>query len=136
MSSQIVTLNIPDPLYQQLKQWADQAERSVEDETLDVLASVVATGAGLPADLEEVLASLSTLDDEALWNTARSRLPEELSDELEALHRQQQREGLSEEAKRRVTELRRHYERHLLIRAQALALLKQRNHDVSELIAS
>ena len=126
MSSQTVTLTIPDSLYTQLKQRAEQAERSVEDETLDVLASVVPSAGRLPDDLADAVESLRSLDDAALWNAVGSGLVAEVGDELEDLHLRRQREGLSEEEERRLSELKRHYERHLLIRAQALALLKQR----------
>lgn len=136
MSSQTVTLTIPDSLYAQLKERAEQAERSVEDETLNVLASAVPFTGRLPDDLAVAVESLRSLDDAALWNAAHSRLAAEVSDELEDLHLKQQREGLSEEEDRRLSELKRQYERHLLIRAQALALLKQRGHDVTSLIAS
>ncbi|MEX0701677.1 MAG: hypothetical protein WD069_06225 [Planctomycetales bacterium] len=136
MSNQTVTLNIPQPLYQQLKERAEQAERSVEDETLDVLASVVPSGGRLPDELANAVDSLRSLDDAALWNAARSRLPAEVSQELEDLHLKRQREGLSDEEERKVAELKRKYERHLLIRAQALALLKERNHDVGDLVSS
>jgi plasmid stability protein len=74
MSNQTVTLNIPDPLYRQLKERAEQAERSIEDETLDVIASVVPFGARLPDDLTNAVESLPSLDNAALWNAARSRL--------------------------------------------------------------
>jgi plasmid stability protein len=136
MSSQTVTLTIPDSLYAQLKERAEQAERSVEDETLEVLASVVPSGGRLPDDLADAVESLGSLDDAALWNAARSRLAAEVSGELEALHTKQQRDSLSADEGRRLSELKLQYERHLLIRAQALALLKQRGHDVSSLIAS
>lgn len=136
MSSQSVTLNIPDSLYQQLKQRAEQSERSIEDETLDVLAGVVPSSAQLPDDLAGDIDALNSLDDAALWDIARSRLTAEVSQELEALHLKQQREGLSDSEQQQLADLREQYERHLLKRAQAIALLKQRNHDVSHLMSS
>jgi plasmid stability protein len=135
MSSQPVTLNIPDSLYRQLKQRAEQSERSIEDETLDVLAGVVPSTAQLPDDLAGTLDALKSLDDAGLWDIARSRLAAEVSEELEALHLKQQREGLSDHEQQQLARLRRQYERHLLTRGQAIALLKQRNHDVSHLIS-
>jgi len=135
-SSQPLTLNIPDSLYQQLKQRAEQSERSIEDETLDVLAGVVPCSAQLPDDLAGDIDALNSLDDAALWDIARSRLAAEVSEEMEALHMKQQREGLSDNEQQQPAELRRQYERHLLKRAQAIALLKQRNHDVSHLVTA
>jgi plasmid stability protein len=136
MSNQPLTLNIPDVMYQQLKQRAEQSERSIEDETLDVLAGVVPSSAQLPDDLAADIDAVNSLDDANLWDIARSRLAAEVSEELEALHLKQQREGLLDNEQQQLAGLRRQYERHLLKRAQAIALLKQRNHDVSHLISS
>jgi plasmid stability protein len=137
MSTQQVSLNLPDTLYQHLKRQAEQARRSVEEETLEVLlTAVVPAGAALAGDLAEVLQSLQTLDDPALWNAARGRLAADVSAELEDLHHKRQREGLAEAEAQRLADLVRQYERHLLVRAQAAALLRQHGHDVSELLAS
>jgi hypothetical protein len=55
--------------------------------------------------------------------------------ELEALHLKRQREGLTESETETLARLVRQYERAMLVRAQAAALLKQRGYDVAELIA-
>ncbi len=135
MTDQTLTLQVPAVLYGQLKLRAEQAQRSVEAETLELLAASLPPAEGLPADLQQAVASLALLDDEALRRAAGSRLGSEAAGELEALHLKQQREGLTEvEAQRRV-ELVRQYEHALLVRAQAAALLRQRGHDVSGLLA-
>jgi hypothetical protein len=136
MSTQHLSLDIPDSLYQHLKRQADQARRSVEEETLEVLAAAVPAGAALAGKLAETLESLQTLDDQALWNAARGRLAAEVSAGLEALHHKQQREALTDAEAQRLADLMRQYERHMLIRAQAAALLRQRGHAVAELITS
>jgi len=136
MSSETLTLNIPGPLYEQLKQRAEQTQRSVAEETLEVLATAVPPDAALPADLAEAAESLKLMDDAALWETARERLPDDVSAELEALHRKRQREGLTDAESRKLAELVRQYERQMLLRAQAAALLRERGHDVSGLVTS
>jgi hypothetical protein len=88
-----------------------------------------------PADLEEALAPLTVLDDEALWRAARSQLVAEAAAELDELHRKAQREGLTEAETQTVAARVRQYEWAMLIRAQAAELLKQRGHDVSVLLA-
>jgi hypothetical protein len=55
--------------------------------------------------------------------------------ELEALHLKRQREGLTDVETQTLARLVRQYERAMLVRAQAAALLKQRGYDVAELIA-
>ena len=75
-------------------------------------------------------------NDEALWLVARSRLAEEAAAHLEELHLKRQREGLTEAEALTLAGLVRQYERAMLVRAQAAALLRQRGHDVSELLAA
>ncbi|WP_437755689.1 hypothetical protein [Sorangium sp. So ce1389] len=134
MATQSVTLNLPEPLYQRLKRRAEQAQRAVEDELLDVVAAAVPVGDDLPAELTEALSPLALLDDEALWRAARTRLSSETAEELEQLHHKRQREGLSASEAERAAALLRHYERVMLVRAQAAALLKERGHDISVLL--
>jgi plasmid stability protein len=134
MPAQTVTLNIPEPLYHRLKERAEQSQRTVEDETLNVLAAAVPVADELPADLEKAISPLAVLDDEALWQAARSRLAADAVAQLEELHRKKQREGLTEAEVQTLAALVRQYERALLVRAQAAALLHRRGHDVSGLL--
>jgi plasmid stability protein len=126
-------LNVPEALFHRLQQRAAQTKRTVEDETLDVLAAAVPVAEALPADLAEAVSPLALLDDEALWRAARTRLAAEAANQLEELHLKRQRESLTEAETQTLAALVRQYERALLVRAQAAALLHQRGHDVSEL---
>jgi hypothetical protein len=54
---------------------------------------------------------------------------------MERLHLKHQRERLTEGETQTLAGLIRQYERAMLIRAQATALLKERGHNVSELLA-
>lgn len=103
----------------------------MEEESLQLLSASVPS-----ADLPAALASLQAMDESMLWNAARARLPDELSNELAALNARQQREGLTPAEAERLAELVRQYEWQMLMRAQAAVLLKRRGHDVAELIAS
>jgi hypothetical protein len=136
MTVHAVTLNVPTPLYQRLKQRADQARRPVEAEVLDVLAAAVPVADELPVDLAEAISPLSLLDDEALWRAARSHLAAEAAAQLEELNQKQQREGLGDAERETLAALMRQYERAMLVRAQAAVLLQQRGHDVSTLLAN
>ncbi len=131
-----LTLQLPDPLYTRLKRRAEQSARTVEAETLELLATAVPTADELPADLAEAIAPLALLDNAALWQAARGVLPQDSAAQLEQLHLKQQREGLSETEAQTLLGLVRLYERAMLVRAQAAALLRQRGHDVSELAVS
>lgn len=135
MTVQPVTLNLPGPLYNRLKRLAEQTHRTVEAELLEVVATAVPIADELPADLVEAISPLALLDDEALWRAARSRLSTEVAARMEGLHLKRQREGLTEAEAQTLAGLVRQYERAMLVRAHAAALLKQRGHDVSGLIA-
>ncbi len=136
MAVQSITLNLPSALYNHLKQRAEQTRRTVEAELLEVVATAVPIADELPPDLAEAISPLALLDDEALWRATRSHLPAEAASQMEDLHLKRQREGLSEAEQQTLTGLVRQYERAMLVRAQAAALLKQRGYDVSELIAA
>ena len=135
MAVQSITLNLPSALYNRLKRRAEQTRRTVEAELLEVVATAVPIADELPPDLAEAISPLALLDDEALWRAARSHLPAEAASQMEELHLKRQREGLSEAEQQTLAGLVRQYERAMLVRAQAAALLKQRGYDVSELIA-
>jgi len=135
MTVQPVILDLPRPLYNRLKRRADQARRTVEDELIQVVATAVPVGDELPADLDEAISPLSLLDDDALWRAARTHLPTEAAAQMENLHLKRQRKGLTEPEAQILTGLVRQYERTMLVRAQAAALLKQRGCDVSELLS-
>jgi plasmid stability protein len=132
--TQDVTLHLPESLYQRLKQRADQARHSVEDELIGVLATAVPVADELPPDLAEAVSSLATLDDESLWDAARNRLPVEATEQLEDLNFKRQREGLTASEAEEAGVLLRRSERVMLVRARAAAMLKQRGHDVSVLL--
>ena len=136
MTVQTVTLSMPSTLYDRIKRRAEQARRSVEAELLEAVAMAVPVADELPPDLVETISSLAHLDDETLQRAARSHFPTEKATELEALHLKRQDEGLTEDEAQRAAELTRQYERAMLIRAQATALLMQRGHDVSALITA
>jgi hypothetical protein len=136
MTIQTVTLEMPSLLYDRVKRRAERAHRSVETELLEAVATAVPAPEESSSDLTETITSLAMLDDATLRRAAKSHFSVEYAAELEALHFKRQDAGLTEEETRRATELTRQYERAMVTRAQALALLLQRGHDVSDLIAN
>ena len=131
MARATVTVELPDRLYELLQHRAQNANRTVEAELIELLASA------LPDDGESLerfggdLIGLELLDDEELRRAGRSHLAVGMARRLESLHRKRQREGLSEVEAQTVVELMRQYERAMVVRAQAAALLKKRGHTVS-----
>ena len=74
MTRQAITLNLPETLYDRLKQRAEQTHRSIEDELLEAVATAIPLTEELPNDLNEAISQLHLLDDQALWRAARSHL--------------------------------------------------------------
>jgi plasmid stability protein len=133
MTAQSLTISVPEALYERLRQRADATGRTVEGEVLDLLAAATSENDDVSPELREMLDSLALLDDEALRQAARSRLPDDVSARLEALHLKRQSADLSEAEAQEAARLLRQYDRTMLIRAEAAVLLKQRGHDVSDL---
>ncbi len=131
MTLQTMTLNLPRPLYNRLRQRAERAQRTVEAEVLEVVATSVSADENLSADLASALAGLGLLNDAELWQAARSHLPPEEADELEELNLKRQWTGLTPGETQRGAELISHYERAMLVRARVAVLLKRRGHDIS-----
>jgi hypothetical protein len=132
--SQSLKVNLPNELYLHIKMRADEARRSVEEEAVEML---VATGPAADSSLANVrqsVASLELLDNADDERAARGRLAAELATEIETLHLKQQREGLTDAEQTRCAELVRAYERSMLVRAHAAALLKKRGVEVDGLV--
>ena len=136
MKTQTVTVHIPEALYGRLEEQAGRRNRSIESELLDVLASAMPDGDGLPVAIDEELGPLDEADDATIERAARSHLAPELSIRIEELHWKQQAQGLTPEEARTLSVLMDQYERILLIRAQAAAIWKRRGHDPSELLVT
>ncbi len=134
--NQSVTLNLPAALYDRLQRMAAAAHRSVEDELLDVVVAAVPEADDLPADLAEAVSHLAVLDDAALMHAATVAMPPDAADELERLHVKRQREGLTEVEAQAASALTRRYERTMLVRAEAAALLVERGHDASSILGA
>lgn len=132
MIAQPVTIQLPLSIYDRLKQRAEQAHTSVEDELLQVVVSAVPENEILSPDLEETLTQMAAMDTDALLRAARSHFPKESAAHLEELHVQKQRGGLSLIQEQQAEAYVKQYERAMLIRAQAAFLLSQRGYDVSK----
>lgn len=126
MSGQSGTVTVPQPLVDRLKQQADQAERSIEDELVLALATVLPLEASLPADLAARLASFVFLDDATLWDLARGRVADEDAERLAELGDKRQRAGLSPDELGEAEYLAQRHDWVLAVRAEAAALLKSR----------
>ncbi len=136
MPTQAITLRLPLPVYEFFKNRAERTHRSVEGELLEVATTEATEKDRLSLDLAQAVAGLAVLDDEDLWRAARSRLPIEQKDQIEALNYKQQSEGLTQAERQRQEQLLSACDRVMLVRAHAAKLLKVRGHDISELLGA
>lgn len=132
MSNHPVTINLPENVYSQIQNAAKRSRRSVDqvlEEAVIAVAPILESGSD---QLKSALAHLAYLNDAALWQLARSNLSQVQKERLEELHYKQQSTGLSPDEKEEEEALLAFYRETQLVRAQAIALLKQRNYDVSD----
>lgn len=133
MTSQTVTVQLPETLYQQVKQRARQMQRSIEDELVAVVSAALPTIDDLPDDIADDMAQLAYLTDDELWQAARTILTALQSEQMQELLSKRQREGLTPQEEEEAKRLVHYYDRTMLVRAQAVVLLKERGHDISSL---
>ena len=134
LPSRTITLELPGDVYEQVRRHAEKARRPLEAALVDVIRAGVQQPEGMPGGVTDGLDQLRALDTPTLTELAQTRRSEEESAEIEALNLQQQRDGLGAEERRRRDTLLRRYERSLLIRAEAAALLQERGVDLAPLL--
>jgi len=134
MAEETLTLNVPERMYQRLKQRAEEEHRSLEEAALAALAASVPEKEQLPPAWEELLDSMTSLDDEALWRAALNEVGRRANAGIHRLRAKRQARSLTVAEEERLAELLRQEDRGLLIRAQACALLKQRGRDIEPLL--
>jgi hypothetical protein len=107
--------------------------RSVEDELVAAVAATLPTLDDLPTDIADEMAQLAYLSDDELWQAAQTELTPHESERMQALLLKRQREGLTLLEEQEVERLAHRYDRIMLVRAQAVVLLKERGYDISNL---
>src|SRR5437867_247991 len=117
MALQEVTLDLPEAVYNQIRQAAKRANRPIRDVLVEaVVAAAPVVDAG-PDDLRSALAQMAYLNDAVLWQMARSTLTAEQRGRLQALHDKQQRDGLTDDEQTEEQHLVHLYQETLLVRA-------------------
>ena len=122
-------------MYDELQQRAHQHQRRLEDEAALTLMAAVDAGDALPDDLAAAIDALATLDDETLWRVSQSQPTVEDGILLDALVDKRRRQGLNPGEERRLAEVLDRYDRVMVLRAEAVALLHARGIDVGERVA-
>lgn len=132
MTAHTVTLDLPQQVYEQIQRAAEKTRRPFNDLLVEAVTAVAPVIDSISSDLRTSLAQMAYLNDAALWRAARATLTVEQKTRLETLHRKQQSEGLTLQEQKEEQALRKLHQETLLVKAQAVVLLKQRNYAVSD----
>lgn len=136
MSDHTVTVTLPDHLYHRLQLLAQRTNREIAEV---LLASLEATLAGakadtaLPSEVADELAAMWQFSDQDLWAVIETTLSPEQETRLNALTTTQGERALTTAEQAELTTLLAEYDRAVLRRAQALALLSLRGHSIPDL---
>ena len=131
MGSKVVTMELPETLYTRLQQTAQATQQSFEE----VLLRALQTGSPpswdtAPAEFQADLAALDRLDDSALWRIARSQVTPAEMDRYQDLLDKNANGTLSAKEREELTQLRTQFDRQMLRKAHAAALLQWRGYQI------
>ena len=128
MTQQMIAIEIPGGLFQQLKQKAEFMHRPVEELVAEALAVAVPPVEGLPPELAVELDAMSNYSDDALWAATRPSISATERARLEQLNALAGERQLSEVEKHEQSQLLQAWRRSMVRRARAFAILKLRVH--------
>jgi hypothetical protein len=121
-----ILIELPATALSQIQATAREQTRSVPEVVRDLVLQALPSPPALPPDMEAELAAFERLSDDVLRLLAQSTLPDDQQHELAALNDKAQRTSLSEAEQARQQLLIEAYDRLLVRRAQATALLRTR----------
>ena len=130
-----VTVAVPPETYEPFRQQAARAHQSVEEAVVQAMQATLEADTSTAAERRAMVAAVESLDTPALWQLIHAGAETEDVLLLAALNENRQRRGLSADEETAVQALIRQHDRAVLLRAKALAVLRQRGEDVSRLIA-
>ena len=130
MSQPTIAIRVPKPFYQRLKRAAAVTQRSVSDVLTSLLAVSLPLESELPAEWADELASMSWFSDEALRAATKPSFTPKQQQQLNELNDLADERPLTKAEQVKRTKLLAAYERAVLRRAQAFALLAQRGHHI------
>lgn len=126
MSQSPILLQLPDELYERLREIADDSHRPVESVLIDSLTLLFGD---LPTINPE---QLVTFSDEQLWALVHRMIAWPQDARLRELTAQGKQRELSADEQSELESLIDAYDQYVLLRSQALLHLKQRGYDVEQ----
>jgi len=131
MTRETVTLHVPEQLFIRLRQAAEATRRPLND----VILRSLEIGSpprwdDAPPEFQADLAALDRLDDETLWLIARSQADDTEMARYQQLLDMNANDEVSAHGRDELECLRNRYDSQMLQKAQAVALLRWRGHQV------
>lgn len=126
MTSQSVTLRLPDPIMHRARQSAEALQRPLEEVLAALLNASLPEMEEVPPDMQAELLRMTWLSDKELWEAAHSRMPHKDQEQMRYLAELQAQRPLAPHEQEPLEALRREYGRVTLRKARAYALLSLR----------
>lgn len=131
MPVETVTLQIPEIIYQRLVNTARATQRPLEEVMLHALQiGSPPEWDNVPPEFQADLAALDKLDDNTLWQIARSHKTAAEMERYNTLLEGNSSQTLTEAERLELMALRQEADRFMLLKAQASVLLRWRGHRV------
>ncbi len=130
-NGQTVSVELPEPIFRRLRHIAEVTHRSVEDVLATTVDAALPQTPGVPPEVADDLAAMAVFSDTALWTAAETTLSPEQQRRLNQLTQAGEAHLLTDAEAAELTQLIDAYDRAVLRRAKALALLAQRGFDIS-----
>jgi predicted transcriptional regulator len=131
MTTQAVTLQLPEQVYVRLQQVAQATRQSLDEVLLRAIQVGIPPGwEDAPAAFQADLAALDRLNDDALWHIARSRQTEAEMARYHDLLERNANDTISDAERSELTRLRTEADRFMLRKGHAAALPRWRGHHI------
>ena len=129
--SRTITLQLPEAIFLRMQQAAQATRQPLED----IFLRAIQVGSppdweDIPAEFQADIAALDRLDDAALWRVARTKKMESDMIYYQQLLNKNADGKISEEESRTLTGLRAEFDRFMLAKAHAVALMRWRGYAI------
>jgi plasmid stability protein len=136
MAENTLTVTLTEPVLKNLRARAEHSNRTVEAEAAEWLAQAPPVSEEGPRDLDALLAPFRSKTDEELRALLRSSLTAQEQQRVADLNSKAAATGLTEQEREEQDRLVALFDEKLLLRAQALGVLRERGYSLAELIGA
>lgn len=132
MSARTISVELPEPVYRSLERAAALTYRSVDDLVLSALGVTLSLPPDINPEIYDELAAMEHFSDAALTAASKSSLSPSQQTRLQQLNQEAGAHTLTPSESNEQTQLIELYQRAVLRRARALALLQFRGYSLSD----